>query len=162
MSKKNILSLSKTTELIRLLGKVKLPTTYPIFIALCKSVPMVAVNLALFDQKGRILLIYRTDEFYDNWHIPGSILRYNETPHDAISRVRTEELAYVKIKKPKFVTYFVEHDSRGHELVLLFVARIINKPKKGEFFKLDAMPKRFLRIQQKEINTLKCLINMAS
>src|SRR3989338_255445 len=106
MNKKSTLTSREIGQLVRLLRKVKLPAPYPVFIALCKSVPMVAINLAVLDKDNRILLIYRTDDFYDNWHIPGSILRYGETPLDAIGRVCTKELSSIKITKPKFINYF--------------------------------------------------------
>ena len=58
---------------------------------------MVAVNLAVMPDKNHVLLTYRKDEFYDSWHIPGSILRYKETPKDALKRVCRKEIS-VKIK----------------------------------------------------------------
>jgi len=141
-------------DIVRILKKVKLPAPYPVFIALCKSVPMVAVNLAVMPDKDHVLLTYRKDEFYDSWHIPGSILRYKESPEDAIKRVCCKELS-VKIKKLQFVGYFNDYDVRGHELVLLYVARPINKPKDGQYFKLGKFPKKIIKEQKQELEYLK-------
>ena len=67
-------------KLVRLLSRVKLPAPYPVFIVLCKSVPMVAVDIALMKDKDHLFLTYRNDEFYRGWHMPGSILIYHEKP----------------------------------------------------------------------------------
>ncbi|MEK9170263.1 MAG: NUDIX hydrolase [Patescibacteria group bacterium] len=143
-------------DLVRLLKKVRLPAPYPVFVALCKSVPMVAVNLAVMPDKNHVLLTYRKDEFYDSWHIPGSILRYKETPKDALKRVCRKEIS-VKIKKLRFVGFFNDYDVRGHELVLLYAARPINKPKDGQYFKLGKFPKKIIKEQRQELKCLKKL-----
>lgn len=143
-------------DVVRILKKVKLPAPYPVFVALCKSVPMVAVNLAVMPDKNHVLLTYRKDEFYDSWHIPGSILRYKESPKDAIERVCRKEIS-VKIKKLRFVGYFNDHDVRGHELVLLYAAHPINTPREGEYFKFGKLPKKIIKEQKQELECLKKL-----
>lgn len=154
MAMKSKLSNKEIKDLVRLLKKVRLPAPYPVFIALCKSVPMVAVNLAVMPDKNRILLTYRKDDFYDNWHIPGSILHYKELPADAINRVSQKELS-LKISKPRFVGCLNEYDRRGHEIVLIYVARPLGKLKVGEYFALDKIPKNLIKEQRQEVEYLK-------
>lgn len=143
----------ETKILIRLLKKVKLPAPYPVFRALCKSVPMVAVNVAVMPDNRRLLLTYREDEFYKGWHIPGSILRYRESLADVFERIGRQELK-MKIRRPRFINYFIERSARGHELVLLFAVRTAGAPKVGRYFSLKRPPKDLLREQTPEIRCL--------
>ncbi|MDP3999594.1 MAG: NUDIX domain-containing protein [bacterium] len=151
------LNKQETQNLVKLLKKVRLPAPYPVFIALCKSVPMVAVNLAVMPDNRRLLLTYRNDEFYKGWHIPGSILRYKENPLDVLKRVSRQELK-MKIKSPRFVNYFIENSSRGHELILLFVVRPAGALKKGKYFSLNHPPKDLLKEQVQEVRRLARLV----
>lgn len=141
-------------QLVTILEKVRLPAPYPVFIALLKSVPMIAVDLAVMPDKDHILLTYRDDEFYKGWHIPGSILRYSETTKDAWRRVVTEELG-MNIRSAMFKTYFNYQDHRESGITLLFVAKPKGKLKDGVYFALNKLPKDFLKAQQFEINYLK-------
>lgn len=143
----------ETKILIRLLKKVKLPAPYPVFVALCKSVPMIAVNLAVMPDNRRLLLTYREDEFYKGWHIPGSILRYRESLADVFKRIGRQELK-MKIKSIRFVNYFIEHSRRGHELILLFVARPVGAPRVGKYFPLNSSSGGLLKEQVPEVKHL--------
>ncbi len=152
---KNKLTLKETENLVRLLKKVKLPAPYPVFIALSKSVPFIAVDLAVMSDKNHILLTYRKDEFYDGWHIPGSILRYGELAKNAYERVMKKELG-MKILKPKFIDYFdILFDSRDKGIALLFVIKPKTKPKVGKYFSLKNLPENFLKCQRLETRYLK-------
>lgn len=151
---KNKLTPKEIGDLVKLLKKIKSPFPYPVFVALCGSVPMVAVDLAVMPDKDRVLLTYRKDDFYDNWHIPGSILRYKEKPEDAIRRVSRKELS-LKIGKPYFIGCYNNFDARGHEFVLIYAARPVGKPKIGEYFKLKNPPKNLIKEQRREVEYLK-------
>lgn len=148
------LSAKEIKDLVRLLKKVRLPAPYPVFLALRKSISMVVVNLAVMPDKNHILLTYRKDDLYDNWHIPGSFLLYKELPASAANRVCRKELS-LKIDKPRFVGWINEYDRCGHEIVLLYVARPIGKPKVGEYFALNKIPKDLIKEQRQEIECLK-------
>ncbi len=150
------LSAKEEKDLVKLLKKVRLPAPLPVFRALCQSVPMVAIDLAVMPDDQRLLLTYRKDEFYDAWHIPGSILCSGESPADALKRISRQELK-LKITSPRFVNYFSINGSRGQEIILLFVARPIEKPRIGDYFKFSRLPKRFLKEQSPETNFLKKL-----
>lgn len=147
-------------DLVRLLKKVRLPVPYPVFIALCKSVPLIAVDLLLVNNKNQVLVTYRKDEFYDGWHIPGSILRYKEKVEDAYTRVAREELGLKQISNVKFERYFSYLDAREHGIVLLFTARSKERPKDGKYFSLDNLPKTFLKCQNAEIEYLRNNLNL--
>lgn len=152
----NKLTSKEIKVLVKLLEKVRLPAPYPVFIALCKSVPLIAVDLAVMPDKNHILLTYRKDEFYDGWHLPGSILRSLESVENAFRRVARSELC-VKVSRPKFTTYFSYFDNREYGIALLFVAKPKSKPAAGKYFNLDKLPKNFLKVQNQEIDFLKKL-----
>ncbi|MDP3729712.1 MAG: NUDIX domain-containing protein [bacterium] len=154
---KNKLTESETKQLITLLKKVKLPAPYPVFLALSKSVPLVAVNILLMPDEDHILLTYRKDDFYDHWHIPGSILLMNEHPKKAIHRVAKKELG-IKVQDFEFINYVTEFSARGHGVMLMFKVEPKNqKPKDGKYFHLDKLPKKFLEEQRGEITILQAL-----
>lgn len=140
-------------ELVRLLQKIKSPFPYPIFIALCKKIAMVAVDVAVMPDKNRVLLTYRKDDFYDGWHIPGSIMRHGEEPIDVFKRVCREEL-FLKINKPRFVGCFNNYDVRGHAFTLLYIMRPTKKPETGKYFKISEPPANLVSTHKKEIKYL--------
>lgn len=160
-----MIKLTKTEikDLVRLLKKVRLPAPYPVFLALCKSVPVVAVDIALMKDKNHLLLTYRDDEFYrDCWHVPGSILTYQEKPIQAFFRVAKKELGLEQkdLSGIKFQTYFSYKDAREDGVTLLFTANSKVKPGVGRYFHLDNLPKNFLKVQNQEIKFLKKLSSL--
>ena len=159
MAKNNQLTKSEEKKLVRLLSRVKLPAPYPVFIVLCKSVPMVAVDIALMKDKNHLFLTYRNDEFYRGWHMPGSILIYHEKPIKTFYRAAKKELGLgpKNLTGVKFQNYFSQKDIRGNGITLLFTAHSAVKLKNGKYFCLDNLPEDFLKEQLMEIKALKQL-----
>ncbi len=153
---KNKLSKKEEADLVRLLGKVRLPASYPVFKALCKSVPMIAIDIAVMPDKDHVLLTYRDDEFFRGWHIPGSILLYKETIDHAIQRVIKSELK-IKVTKPKFLNYFSYGANREHGVALLFIAEPKGylSVKDGKVFPLSKVPKELLKVHVPEFLALR-------
>lgn len=151
---KTTLSKKEITTLVRLLGKLRWPVPYPVFLAICKSIPIIAIDVAIMPNPKHILLTYRNDDFYKGWHIPGSILRYHDSIEKAQKRVTSGELGFIT-SPMYFATYFYLDDHREQGIALLFVAKPKGKPKDGKYFLLTKMPKEFLKAQQPEINYLK-------
>lgn len=154
---KSKLTPKEIKDLVRLLKKVRLPAPYPVFVALCKSVPLVAVDIALMKDKNNLLLTYRDDEFYKGWHVPGSILLFQEEPLQAFYRMAKKELGLKPkdLAEVKFQTYFNYNDARESGVALLFTASSKVQPKGGKYFHLDNFPEDFLKVQKKEIEYLK-------
>lgn len=152
--KQQSLTRGEIKQLVRLLGKLRWPVPYPVFLAICKSIPIIAIDLALMPDSKHVLLTYRDDDFYKGWHIPGSVLRYDDSIAKAHQRVASSELG-VSISNVHFVTYFYLRDHREEGIALLFVAKPKSKPKDGKYFPLTKMPKGFLKAQQPEINYLR-------
>ncbi len=56
-------------------------------------VPIVNVDLLIFDKNDKVLLSQRDDKWCGTgWHLPGSCIRFDETIHNAISRCAFSEL----------------------------------------------------------------------
>lgn len=153
-SEKKKLTEKEIRQFINLLKRIRLPAPYPIFIALAKSLTLVAIDVAVMPDNKHILLAHRTDAWYDNWHIPGAILLSGENPKDAALRVARAELGLAP-KSFEFVHYFFEQTVRGDEIVLLFRIVPDRKPPEGKYFSLRKMPTGFLEEQREEIDYLR-------
>jgi ADP-ribose pyrophosphatase YjhB (NUDIX family) len=143
-------------DLVKLLEKVHIPAPYPVFLAFCKAVPLVAIDIAVMPDPDHILLTYRKDEFYDNWHIPGSILWYGEDPLKALHRVAEKELG-ARVAHAEFLHYFNEFTPREQSLMLLFKVALKEEPKQGTYFPLNELPSSLMKEEWGEINFLKSL-----
>ncbi len=152
--KYRVLTEGEISLLARLLSRVRWPLPYPVFVAMCKAVPMIAIDLAVIKDDRNILLTYRKDEFYDNWHIPGMILRNNDNVISRLKLVAKEELG-IKIAKINFVGYYEYRDIREYGISLLFSARPASLPIDGKYFNIDKLPRKFLKTQIPEIRLLK-------
>ena len=100
-----------------------------VFIFLTQNTPMVNVDLVIRDDKGRILLSWRDDEFCGRgWHIPGGIVRLKETFEERIQKTAIKEIGCeVKFEKePVEVRSIIhkEQKTRGHFVTFVYECRI--------------------------------------
>lgn len=95
-------------------------------------VPMVNVDLLIRDSRGRILLKRRQDKFDGLvWHIPGGIVRFQETFLHRIGQVAQKEIGqpvYANEVPLEVNEIFSEHKERGHFISFLYECRL-----KGDF-----------------------------
>ena len=156
---KSNLTQKEIDQLVGLLKKVHIPAPLPIFKALCKVLPIAAVDIAYMSDDDHILLTHRKDEWYDHWHIPGSILWYKETPEHALKRVAKKELGVTITKKMKVIPVGFANEFTVREQSILLLHKVVSKtkPKEGKFFHLDKLPKDFLAEQMPEIQMLRVL-----
>ncbi|GHV92558.1 hypothetical protein AGMMS50268_30610 [Spirochaetia bacterium] len=96
-----------------------------IFYFISRTTPLVNVDLLVKDEKGRVLLSWRDDEYYGKgWHIPGSIVRFKETLEQRILRTMEKELGCIINYNPIPLTVeqFIipEFDNRGHFISFLY------------------------------------------
>ncbi|MDB5190410.1 MAG: hypothetical protein JWN49_736 [Parcubacteria group bacterium] len=96
----------ETETLTALLKKVEWPLAPSVFHALMEKTVSVPVELAVFDQKGRILLIHRDDHEFTGWHLPGTVLRDTDDVGIALKRLITHELAGVAVTAPVNLGWF--------------------------------------------------------
>ena len=144
-----MLSKKEIQQLSVLLKKIDNPhegLPQPIFDALLRIVPFVACELVITDKKG-ILLTYRHDKWFKGWHLPGGLMRYNESFQERIDHVIKNELG-VKVINIKFLfPYNYNFCVRGHGVSLFFLCQTDKKPKNGKYFK--KMPKNIIPAHKK-------------
>ncbi|GEM_PF-2803720 len=171
----------ETLELVRLLGKLEEPLDQRVLEALMRnvaSVPMlvrvlrmlewplhplvfgalmqvtvsVPIELCVLDAEERVLTFYRRDE-YDGHHMPGTVLRNNETVRQAVKRLIRTEVVGGTVTHLKNIGWveISKGDGRGknptrHEISLLFLCRLQGKyrGKGGIFSPLNRLPKDML------------------
>ena len=135
-----------------LLSKATFPLSRDLFNAWCGSfvVPCVEIALLRNGEKGReIFLIYRHDEFFKGWHIPGSVIQPGQTIAVMLKKVADNELQHAQLR-PQFLSWF-EHmkgnapneSARGHVISLVFVSEVPESLIESEiekFFPLTDVP----------------------
>lgn len=88
-----------------------------IFLFATEITPMVNVDLLIYDNDGRILLSWRDDKFYDKgWHVPGGILRLQETFEQRIQRTALDEIGCM-----------VEHSGEPIEIVPIICKDMVQR-----------------------------------
>jgi ADP-ribose pyrophosphatase YjhB (NUDIX family) len=92
--------------------------------------PVVVCDAAIFDAKGRILLIQRADN--QKWAMPGGGTDVGETPSQAAVREALEETGY----HSEAVAVVAVHDSRFHRAIapyhmyqLTFLCKLLDLPR---------------------------------
>lgn len=104
-----------------------------IFLFVTEITPMVNVDLLIRDNKGRILLAWRKDQFYEEgWHIPGGILRVKENLEDRILKVGEIEIGCPNIifnPKPLEIVPIIcpEMKQRGHFITFVYECSLPDK-----------------------------------
>lgn len=100
-----------------------------IFLFASEITPMVNVDLLVRDDKGRILLAWRNDNWYGSgWHVPGGIIRVKETYDDRIQRCAMKEL-HSKVtyaKDPLEIMPIIEREfkERAHFFSFIYDCRL--------------------------------------
>lgn len=135
-------------ELVRLLHKLEWPLDREVFYALMPRIVSVPMELVVLDSRDRVLLIYRKDQEFDGYHMPGTVLRNNESVPVALERLIKTELPDVKVSAPQnFGWLEITHGNTPgqnltrHEVSLLWLARLEGAYHgKGVFKPLDSLP----------------------
>jgi ADP-ribose pyrophosphatase YjhB (NUDIX family) len=99
-----------------------------LFLFISRMTPLVNVDLLLQDPHHRTLLTWRSDDHYGaGWHIPGGIIRYQETAHQRIRETARLELGASVDFEPDPVAVmesFARERNRGHFISLLYRCRL--------------------------------------
>ncbi len=145
-------------ELLRLIPQATFPLPREVFEAFCFNFITVAVEIALFREKNdtqEVFLTYREDPLFSGWHIPGSVIRPNESITETVQRVQDEEFA-MEISAPVFHSWHermkgekVGDSVRGHEYGFLYTSELVGEARETEtekFFPVNAIPKDLLRV----------------
>src|SRR5437763_276723 len=95
---------------------------YELFLFISRLVPMVNVDLLVSD-RGSILLTWRDDEIHGTgWHVPGGMIRFQETISERIRATALEELGVeVSFDENATVEEILapERRIRGHHISLV-------------------------------------------
>ncbi len=100
-----------------------------VFLLLTRLTPMINVDLLIKNEHGHTLLTWREDEHHGKgWHIPGGIIRFQETPEERIQQVAKTELNAEVIAEatPCAIHSFIvpEQRNRSHFISLLYRCRL--------------------------------------
>ena len=95
----------------------------------------------------------KNDPFWPKqWHCPGSIIRIGEKFSDVFNRLAKKEFLTPLKKEPKFVGLSNNNkSSRGHELSIVYLVRLVKNPKKGKWFNIDDLPKSTIKHHKEKI-----------
>ena len=90
-----------------------------LFLTISSLVPIVNVDLLVYNDKGQFLLTKRDDPHCGKgWHVPGGCIRFKETCKDRIRKVAQKELGISQLsieKDPIKVFEIIEHEHRPIE-----------------------------------------------
>jgi colanic acid biosynthesis protein WcaH len=96
-----------------------------------RIVPMINVDLLVRNQAGEHLLSWRDDEYDRGWHIPGGIIRFNESIDTRIAEVGASELA-CEVQHDRFPDDIKEFFTpRGHFISLMFLCTLSKQAARG-------------------------------
>lgn len=140
-----------------------------LFLTISSLVPIVNVDLLVYDMQGRFLLTWRDDPHCGKgWHVPGGCIRFKETCAERIKKVAQKELGIKDIifdQEPIKVFEIInrEHreienqNERGHFITLVYKCYVpsnftleeqpIKKGEVGYMQWFDHLPDNLLSIQ---------------
>jgi ADP-ribose pyrophosphatase len=107
-----------------------------IFLFLTRISPMINVDLLIKNKKKQTLLVWRQkgEKYKEGWHIPGGIIRFQETIRDRILNTAKNELGSKVTYKTQPIFYNeirLKQKNRSHFISLLFECKIVTGPKKN-------------------------------
>lgn len=102
-----------------------------VFLLVSTLTPLINVDLFIVDNKSRVLLAYRDDEYCGTgWHIPGGIIRHKEKIEERIQITAIQELGAEVNFMPqpiKIVQQLLDQRVRDHFISLLFKCTVTEK-----------------------------------
>jgi colanic acid biosynthesis protein WcaH len=109
-----------------------------IFHLVSSITPIINVDLLIQktnSKKTKTLLIWRDDDYYKGWHLPGGVIRFKESIFTRVEIVAKEELG----TSLAFISYPIEvieninphRNIRGHFISLLFHCELKRPPEKS-------------------------------
>ena len=104
-----------------------------VFLLVSRLLPLVNVDLLIQDRSRRTLLTWRDDEFYGpGWHVPGGIIRFQETLANRVRKTARIELGTDVEFSPEPIAIRESIDrqrkARGHFISLLYRCALLGPP----------------------------------
>jgi hypothetical protein len=140
-------------QLLSLLEKLE-PGFYPIEIfwqfARLSTMPTIEfVPFRYIGESLEVLLLPRADDdkFWPGMmHIPGCVIRPNDTRDDVFARIMHDELLDVSLGEPTFVATHVRKTTRGNEHAEIYCAEVLGEPKVGKFYDVQSLPENIIDV----------------
>jgi len=136
----------KAELLATLLMEMEWPIPDVVFQALMQRTVSVPIELAVVNEEGQVLMTPRKDAFFEGLHIPGTVLRDNETVQQAMERLLAKEvpgtvkgmqsLGWVELTRGPLPN----QNPFRHEISLLHACYVDGKRVSGEFFSPGELP----------------------
>ena len=140
-----------------------------VFRLVTKLTPMINVDLLIKNDAGETLLTWRDDPLCEpGWHIPGGIIRFEETIEHRIHAAALSELGTEVSFEPeplKVTEFILPHqDCRNHFISLLYRCRLtgvlpeylrcrdLNRPAPGQGAWFSGRPDRLLKVHEKYVS----------
>ncbi len=104
-----------------------------VFLLVSRLLPLVNVDLLVQDDSRGTLLTWRDDEFYGpGWHVPGGIVRFQESLADRVRKTAQIELGadVAFAPEPIAIRELIgpEQTARGHFISLLYRCTLLGPP----------------------------------
>ncbi len=135
-----------------------------LFLFISRITPLVNVDLLIKNNNNQTLLTWRDDAYWDpGWHIPGGIIRHQETFADRIKAVAKNELGAAVEFNPIHLAMneviIKKRSNRSHFISLLYSCKLSTQPaeylrfkgvspKHGEWMWHDACPDNILKVHE--------------
>jgi ADP-ribose pyrophosphatase YjhB (NUDIX family) len=132
----------------------------PIFYFATRITPIVNVDLLIISKKYGYFLTWRNDEFAGRgWHLPGGVVRVNETLLERAKQVSINEIN-LKIKNitgPYDMNEVIVKDQyyRSHFVSFLFKCYLTEK-EENFLFRLSKLDSSFKFFKTKPLDLIKC------
>jgi ADP-ribose pyrophosphatase YjhB (NUDIX family) len=109
-----------------------------LFLFISRLIPMVNVDLLIYDEHRRLLLTWRDDDIHGTgWHVPGGMIRFKETAGERIRATAMDELgAEVTFEGTPIVEEIIDpvRQTRGHHVSLVYRCRLLTQPNEAGRF----------------------------
>ncbi|MCB1775846.1 MAG: NUDIX domain-containing protein [Candidatus Competibacteraceae bacterium] len=105
-----------------------------VFLMASRLTPMVNVDLLIRNAQRQMLLTWRADPIFgQGWHVPGGVVRLQESFADRIAAVAANELGVMVAFQPQpigvYETVDISRPFRTHHVSLLFACALGGEPK---------------------------------
>ncbi len=144
------LSKDEVQKLAKLLSRLTWPLPHAVFHQLVTIMPTNPIELAVFDQEGRILLIPRPpeDKEFQGHHMPGTVRRFGEEIPTALNRLLQSE-AKAAVSTPVNLGWWhcnADDESPRDAIALLYACRLQGTyTGRGQFFDPENPPQNTLK-----------------
>lgn len=140
MDEQRIAALAAGLAQLRAEGLVAPKVPEPIWRELAGIVPQLAVEIMITGTGRDVLLVFRDDQDWYGWHVPGGWMACGESVEQAADRVARRELGVgVRVRTILGAFAWPEHPYASG-LSLLCVGEADGKPAAGEFFTAPPQP----------------------